>query len=315
MAWLITGGYGCIGSWVAKNLLDAGENVYIYDLKQNPSRMNWIMPPEQVAKVNFIEGNITDLSTLRTALERHQIRHIIHLAGLQVPICRADPILGAQVNVVGTLTVFEAVKSLGKQLDRVVYASSAAVFGPPEDEFAPPVHDADQKTPTTHYGFYKAANEGNARIYFMENGIASVGIRPATVYGVGRDFGMTSEPTKALLALSRGEKFHISFGGWQDMQYADDVAKSFIAAASRNKNYHDAAVFNLKGTKVEIATIHKTMCQIDPKAAKLITFGDKHLPVAYDFSDEGLQTHFGPLPITTLEAGMRQTLEMFRKIN
>ena len=60
---------------------------------------------------------------------------IIHLAGLQVPTCRANPVLGARVNVIGTLNVFEAAKTLSKARPdgpsvRIVYASSAAVFGP-----------------------------------------------------------------------------------------------------------------------------------------------------------------------------------------
>ena len=83
-------------------------------------------------------------------------------------------------------------------------------------------------TPTTHYGYFKCCNEGNARIYFQDHGLSSIGLRPWTVYGVGRDFGMTSEPTKAIKSLALGRPYHITYGGWQDLQYVDDVAEIFM---------------------------------------------------------------------------------------
>ena len=116
-----------------------------------------------------------------------QITHVIHLAGLQVPTCRADPILGAKVNVLGTLAVFEAVRLAGDQVKRLVYASSAAVFGPPEKYPTGPLADDVPLVPATHYGVFKCCNEGNARIYFQDFGLSSIGLRPWTVYGVGRD--------------------------------------------------------------------------------------------------------------------------------
>src|SRR5437667_241647 len=129
---LLTGGYGCIGSWIARNLLDRGDRVWIYDLKEDPKRMRLIMDEAQIRKVVFTQGDVTDLNRLRDVLQANQITHIVHLAGLQVPVCRADPILGAKVNVIGTLAVFEAVRQLQGQIQRLVYTSSAAVFGPPE---------------------------------------------------------------------------------------------------------------------------------------------------------------------------------------
>src|SRR5687767_4186888 len=159
---LLTGGYGCIGSWITKNLLERGERVWIYDLKEDPKRMRLIMSEELIHRVQFIEGDVTDLSRLRGALSTHQISHIVHLAGLQVPVCRADPMLGAKVNVLGTLAVFEAVRQLQDQIQRLVYTSSAAVFGPPERYLPSPpgrgvggegrLSDDALLTPSTHYG-------------------------------------------------------------------------------------------------------------------------------------------------------------------
>src|SRR2546428_6945847 len=160
---LLTGGYGCIGSWIVRNLLERGDQAWIYDLKEDPRRLRLILPEEQVRQVRFLSGDVTDLSCLRQAIETNQISHIIHLAGLQVPLCRADPLLGAKVNVLGTLAVFEAVRQAGGQVQRLVYASSAAVFGPPESYAGGPLGDDVLLTPTTHYGVFKCCNEGNAR--------------------------------------------------------------------------------------------------------------------------------------------------------
>src|SRR5262249_15354221 len=125
---LLTGGYGCIGSWIVRNLLGRGDQVWVYDLKEDPRRLRLILDEGQVRQVGFVPGDVTDLAGLKAALRGHGITHLVHLAGLQVPVCRADPVLGARVNVLGTLAVFEAVRESAGQVRRLVYASSAAVF-------------------------------------------------------------------------------------------------------------------------------------------------------------------------------------------
>lgn len=309
---LLTGGYGCIGSWIAWNLLRRGDQVWVYDLKEDPRRMRLLMDEEQVRQVRFVPGDVTDLPRLREVLEKEAITHVVHLAGLQVPVCRADPLLGAKVNVLGTLVVFEAIKALKDQVQRLVYTSSAAVFGPPSDYPAGPLADDVPLTPSTHYGVFKCCNEGNARIYFQDNGIASVGLRPWTVYGVGRDFGMTSEPTKAIKSLALDRRYHITYGGLQDMQWTDDVAK--IVVRCLEAPYQGAKSYNLRGHVVDLPALHRAMVAVEPKAADLITHGDKQIPIAYDLADDALQRDLGPLPLTPLEDGIRATLEHFRKL-
>jgi nucleoside-diphosphate-sugar epimerase len=309
---LLTGGYGCIGSWIVRNLLARGDQAFIYDLKEDPSRMRLLLSEEQVRQVTFVSGDVTDLPALKSAIAKNGVTHIVHLAGLQVPTCRANPILGARVNVLGTLAVFEAVREAAGQVQRLVYASSAAVFGPPEDYPPGRVADDVELTPTTHYGFFKCCNEGNARVYFQDQGLSSIGLRPWTVYGVGRDLGMTSEPTKAIKALAIGRPYHIGYGGIQDLQYVDDVARAFVRCLEAP--YSGAKSYNLRGDVVEMAVFHRALCGADPQAADLITFGDKQLAIAYDLDDAALQRDLGPMPHTPLETGVRQTLEHFRRL-
>ncbi len=310
---LLTGGYGCIGAWIIRNLLERGGDVWVYDLKEDPRRLQLIMSEEQVRRARFLAGDVTDLLALRAALATHQITHVVHLAGLQVPVCRADPLLGARVNVLGTLAVFEAVRLAQGQVQRLVYASSAAVFGPPEHYAAGPPADDVLLVPSTHYGVFKCCNEGNARIYFQDHGISSVGLRPWTVYGVGRDFGMTSEPTKAIKALALGRPYHITYGGRQDLQYVDDVAKVFVRCLEAP--YTGAKSYNLRGDVVDLPAFHRALCQVEPAAAQLVTYGERQIAIAYDLDYGALQRDFGPPPRTPLVEGIRQTLELFRRLH
>ncbi len=309
---LLTGGYGCIGSWIVRNLLERGDEAFIYDLKEDTRRMRQILSDEQVRRVTFVQGDVTDLPGLKSAIERHGITHLIHLAGLQVPVCRANPILGAKVNVLGTLAVFEAVRESQERVQRLVYASSAAVFGPPEAYSAGRLDDDVPLKPTTHYGYFKCCNEGNARIYFQDHGLSSIGLRPWTVYGVGRDFGMTSEPTKAIKSLALGQPYHITYGGWQDLQFVDDVAKVFLRCLEAS--YKGAKSYNLRGDVVDLPAFHRALCEVDPAAAQLITHGERQIAIAYDLDDSALQRDVGPIPKTPLVEGIRRTLTQFKQL-
>ena len=264
------------------------------------------------SQVAFVQGDVAELDRLRESLAQPKITHVVHLAGLQVPTCRADPILGAKVNVIGTLAVFEAVKQLQGQIQRLVYTSSAAVFGPPEHYSKWPLTEDAPLTPSTHYGVFKCCNEGNARIYFQDFGLTSIGLRPWTVFGVGRDFGMTSEPTKAIKSLALNRPYHISYGGIQDMQYVDDVAK--IAVRCLEAPYQGAKSYNLRGHVVDLPEFHRALCAVEPAAAKQITFGERQIAIAYDLDDQALQRDLGPMPKTPLVAGIRRTLDLFRKL-
>src|SRR6266566_1701654 len=154
--YFITGAQGCIGSWIVKALAERGDAAVVFDRSEDARRLNAIMKPRALERVRFIAGDITDVTAVRSALENSGARRIIHLAGLQVPACKADPVAGAFVNVIGTLNIFESARAIGAE--RVVYASSAAVFG--EGEAGTPVPESAATKPATHYGVFKRTNEG-----------------------------------------------------------------------------------------------------------------------------------------------------------
>ena len=117
---LVTGAYGAIGAWVVRTLVSEGSDVVTFDLSDDPRRLRLLLTPEAVASVPHVRGDISDLVALERALDEHEITNVIHLAALQVPFCRADPPLGARVNVLGTVNVLDAVKRRRERMRQVV---------------------------------------------------------------------------------------------------------------------------------------------------------------------------------------------------
>jgi nucleoside-diphosphate-sugar epimerase len=302
-SYFITGAHGCIGSWIVKALVERGDDAVVFDRSDDPRRLRAIMESDHLASVRFVLGDITDGPVVQRALAYSQATRVIHLAGLQVPVCKADPVGGALVNVVGTLNVFEAARAIG--VNSVVYASSAAVYGLNDDDAV--LDESAVCEPSTHYGVFKRTNEGNARIYFLDHGIRSVGLRPLTVYGVNRDSGLTSDPTKAMKAAVLGRPFHIRFGGATDFQYVADTAAAFIACA--DKTPEGAQVFNLHGETVTVSRITDVINELTNSA--LITFGGPPIPIATAMDDAAIRRFIGELPSTPLEAGVRETMDRF----
>lgn len=308
---LVTGAMGCIGAWVVRNLAREGLEPVVFDLSDDPKRLKQIATPQELGRVKLVSGDITDLGAVERALDQHEINRVIHLAALQVPFCRANPPLGAQVNVVGTVNVFEAVARRKARIDRVVYASSIAVYDAVE-EGGGVVTEQTAAHPTNLYGVYKQANEGTARIYWQDNQISSVGLRPYTVYGVGRDQGMTSSPTKAMFAAAVGQPYHISFGGRGIFQYAEDVANAFIIAA--RAQFEGAEIFNLSGSVADMAEVVAAIEAAAPEGAGQITYAPTNLALPAGVDAGPVRAALGDLPFTPLDAAVRETVNRFRTL-
>ena len=298
MTTLVTGAFGCIGSWVVRGLLATGERPVVFDLSDDPWRMKMVAGPDVSSRIAIVRGDIADRDTVIRVVRDHGIRRIIHLAAWQIPLCRQDPSKGAQINVVGTANVFEAARAAAGRVERVVYASSAAVFGAPSLYPAGPVKDDAAAHPATHYGVYKVANEETARVYWDEHRIPSTGFRPLSVYGPGRDFGLTADPTLAMKAAVLGRKFQIRWGGSTDLIYTEDVARALLAAAVSRL---DAEVARM----IEAAW---------PSATGLITHVEQPIPFPAALDDARYQKDLGPASPTSLGDGIGRTLDHFARL-
>lgn len=308
--YLVTGALGCLGAWTVKNLVERGADLVAFDLGTDPYRWRLLMDDETIASLQLVQGDISDYDAVERVILDNGITRVLHLAALQIPFCRANPVVGARVNVVGTVNVLQTAAKHREQVKRVVYASSAAVYGPASMYPTLPASVDGPFAPDSLYGSYKQDNETCARVYWQENGVESVGLRPFVIYGVGRDRGVTSTPTKAMLAAVLGRAYQISHGGGFNFQLADDAAKTFIACAEGHGT--GARVFNLNGIVASVPEIIDAIEQVAPEARGKITYkdGPLGLPGALDAST--LLAAFGHLPETPLGEGVAATVEHFR---
>jgi UDP-glucuronate 4-epimerase len=307
---LVTGALGCIGAWTVRELARDGVPVVAFDIGKDPRRLALIMTADELAQVTFVPGDITDLESLDRALADHGITNVVHLAALQVPFCRADPPLGARVNVVGTVNVFEAVRRRGDGTAPVVYTGSIGMFSASDaDPVTRQLREDAEPHPGNHYGVYKFANEGTARIYWADSAVPSVGLRPMTVYGAGRDQGMTSSPTVAIAAAVLETPFRISFGGSTLFQYAEDVAKTLLLASRSAPD--GARVFNLGGSPVAIEDWIAAIDEAVPGARDLITNEPTPLPFPADIQHDSLAA-LGEVPVTPFRDAIAATARIYQ---
>lgn len=305
--YLVTGAMGCIGSWVLRHLHQRGDKVISLDVGDNRSRLNLLLSASDQKDIVFEQGDLRDSSCTLDLIEKHGVHRIIHLAALQVPFCKADPVMGAAVNVVGTVNVFEAARKAG--INHIAYASSVAVYGPPSLYPNAYITDESLRQPHTFYGVYKVANEDTARVYWQDHQISSTAFRPYTVYGVGRDQGLTSEPTKAMLAAAKGEAYEIGFSGVMQFQLASDIARYFIEGADRP--HKGAAVFNIGTPSNSVEEVVEMIRKA--RSGARVTGRRNDLPFPTGLDGSSLRHYLPDFRETPLQEGIEQTITHFEK--
>jgi nucleoside-diphosphate-sugar epimerase len=294
---VVTGAGGCIGSWVLALLAQAGVPACALDLVEDKRRPGLLIPAGDLEKIKWRAADVSDAKALVRALEAARPCAIIHLAALQVPFCKADPAAGARVNVVGTVNIFEAARALG--IKRLAYASSIAAYGAMEEG-----HGAMR----TLYGAYKYCDEQVARVYSDDWGVHSTGIRPGVVYGVGRDQGLTSKTTFAILAAAAGKPYDVPFSGGVSWLYAGEVASAFIRAVSGERP--GAPVFDMNGAYAPVEEGLRILKRLAPAAA--LTCSGKPLAFPMHLPDDPLRAGIGDYGSMPLADGIRETYEAFR---
>jgi UDP-glucuronate 4-epimerase len=302
---LVTGAYGCIGVWVLRELLDHDASVIAVDVAADSPRLRLVVSDPADPRLVRVQADIADLPGIEQVIDKHEPTRIIHLAALQVPFCRADPPRGAAVNVVGTTNMLEATRRHRDRISHLVYASSIAAY----DAYTPGQAPSMTGLPGTIYGVYKRANEQTAARYAADEGVQSIGLRPHTVFGPGRDQGLTSAPTMAMLAAAADAPYTIPYSGVAQFQYARDVARTFIRAALATP--HGATVYNLAGAAVSISDLIGVIEQTTPQAAGRIT--QRGGPLAFPETVEaaGLRTALGDDDETPFPVAVAETIRHF----
>lgn len=293
---LITGATGFLGAWTIDRLLAEGSEVIASDLSKDHHRLEAIRPlPEKGLSLEICD--VTDADALRDLVARTQPTGIIHLAALQIPHCRQNPALGAEVNILGHINVLETAREAG--IKKVIYTSSIA---------AKPRGRAN--APSNLYGVYKKTCEEISRLYWEDHRLPTLGLRPHIVYGVGRDDGETSAITRAIEAAALGRTYTLPFRTRSCFQFVGDVAAIFARAVCSD---WDGALLsdvtdNVISTDDILAAIHKAVpgAQIDGAA------DERDSPVI-GFDTSPLRDVIGNWVETSVEEGVALTVELYRK--
>ena len=293
---LITGGSGFIGSWIARALMAKGFEIRSFDIKSDLSIPQEILT-DQVSQVEWITGDITNATALAEATNGCDL--LVHLAAILTPDCARNPVRGAEICLIGSLNVFEAAKQNG--IKRVLYMSSAGVFGPEDDGIYP--------KPTTLYGAYKLAVEGAARAYWDDHSISSVGFRPLIVYGPGRETGLTAGPSLACKAAAQGGDYVIPFSGDTDFIYVSDVAAAYAAAAVNDRP--GAHVYNVVGDLGTAESFAEEIMQAAPDAT--VRAEGPTLPIAPQIDAGTLRQDYPEIPQTTIREGVAESVAHYRR--
>lgn len=292
---LVTGGGGFIGAWTARALLQAGHAVRILDRAEQRRLLDRVIG-DAGGGVEWRCGDIAHPADVEGALAG--CGGVVHLAGILTPQCRTEPRRAIDVNLLGTLNVFEAAHRAG--LPRVVYASTAGVYGP---------EDGRHPAPATMYGVTKLAAEGVARVFAAEHGIASVGLRPYIVYGPGREGGASAGPSLACEAAVRGLPYEIPYTGEVGMVHIDDVAAALVRAL--HEPAQGAHVFVLQGETADTGRVIAAIRAVVPGAR--ITARGAPMPIAARLAGDDLAHCLPGLAHTTLQQGIAATIAVCRR--
>ena len=303
---LVTGGAGFIGSNVVDGFLADGHDVAVVDDLSAGSAAN----VSRRARLHRVDIRSADLDAVFASERPEVVSH--HAAQVSVRRSVEEPIVDADVNVLGSLNVLEAARRHGVR--RVIFASTGgAIYGEMEPGTAADEHHPCR--PRSPYAIAKLAVEHYLEGYRMAGGLETVVLRYANVYGPRQD----PHGEAGVIAIFAGQLLEpmrpTIFGDGEqtrDFVYVDDVVDAFVRASDRG----DGLILNI-GTGVETA-VHDLFSTM----ARLVAFDE---PARYAMARPGelqrsaldytrASNHLGWKPWTNLEDGLRRTIEWFRAV-
>ena len=235
MSWLVTGGAGYIGSHVVREFTRAGIDAVVYD--DLSSGLEAFVPEG----VPFVRGTILDRELLADTIRQHGVTGVVHVAGYKYAgVSVQRPLHTYEQNVTGTQRLLEAMADTG--VDRVVFSSSAAVYGTPPTEL---VTEDTPKSPASPYGESKLIGEWLLRDQAVAAGLRHTSLRYFNVVGSGEAGLYDASPHNlfplvfAALAAGRtprinGDDYDTPDGTCvRDYVHVSDLAVSHVAAARR----------------------------------------------------------------------------------
>ncbi|WP_435157186.1 NAD-dependent epimerase/dehydratase family protein [Haladaptatus sp. DFWS20] len=309
---LVTGGTGFIGSYTAKDLVEHGHDVVAYDLSTDTRILEKLGVADDV---EVRRGDLSDPTDVIRAVKETGATRIVHLAALLTTTARENPRLAIDVNIQGTNNVFEAARTLSDQVERVAWASSAAVFAPPANYDNGWVTEDDLVYPDTLYGATKEFNEHQAKVYFEDFDLSHVALRPTVAYGPYRETGGSAFLANIIEKPALGESFSVEYGDQViDWQHVEDIAQAFRLAAFAPEENIEQRVYNVRGTVATIREAAETVEKIMPDADVDVS-DEGELPWTQKLDMTAIQEELGYEPQYDLESGFRKYINVLREEN
>lgn len=315
---LVTGGYGCIGAELIKWLLQhTNETVVLGSRSVGEDRTQRVfhgISAEQLGRLSCVSLDVSDRTNVEQVFAEFQPTRVAHLGALQTPDCNANRDLGLQINLAGTQHLIEAAKQLTRPLERFVFASSIAVYGPRSSYPTPRVPFSAEPNPVNVYGVWKLASEQISKLYSEDTGVPTIALRPGVLFGPGRDLGLTSTPTKAMKCVALGVPYEIPFCNKQDYLYAPDVGAAFAHALL--DPFEGYGVFTLPSHTVDmndlVAQMREATSELGFGDHFQVTVGNAEVPFICDLEFDEFANTFPHAPHTELGTAIRQSLLVFR---
>ncbi|VAW57517.1 UDP-glucose 4-epimerase [hydrothermal vent metagenome] len=299
---LIAGGAGFIGSHTADLLMEKGIKVRVLDNLTSGFRSNL---PADNPLLEFIEGDIRNADTVKAAMEG--VTHVVHLAAqVSVVASLEDPEFSAQQNIIGYLNVLDAAKNAG--VKRMVYASSAAIYGEPH--VLPLTEDVPMKQ-LSPYGLEKKFNEDYADLYYRLYNFTSVGMRFFNVYGPRQD---PKSPYAGVIALFMDrikDKLPLVVNGdgehSRDFVYVRDVARTNVAALELD--YHGACNV-ATGKRTTLLDLIRVLSEVTDNEANVSHVEAREGDIVHSLADTSVMNkQLNVVAETELNEGLAKLLE------
>jgi UDP-glucose 4-epimerase len=292
----VTGGAGFIGSHVVEALLARGDEVTVVDDLSNGKREN-VPGGAELVVADVREG----LGPLFEAARPEVVFHLAAQVDVRVSVERPDH--DASVNVLGTIAVLEAARTVDAQ---VVFSSTGgAIYG----ECDGPAPESAERRPLAPYGVSKLAGEEYLAAYNRLYGTAHISLRYGNVYGPRQDpHGEAGVVAIFLGALAREQAPRIFGDGLQtrDYVYAGDVARASLAAAG-----HAGGVFNVgTGKETSVVELYSLCRAVSGSSIEAVEAPSRLGELQRSVLDVSLaERELGWRPLVPLEEGLRLTLE------
>ena len=222
---MVTGGAGFIGYYVSRCLVDRGFDVLVFDSFERSFKK-----PEDLRKigVGVSKGNVKSFTDVFETLKTFNAEVVVHLAAyVSAPESVRKPLSYFRNNALGTAVVAEACRRA--DVGRIVYASSAAVYGEPKYL---PIDEDHPTEPLSPYGLSKLVGELVLRQYARNYGLKVVILRLFNVYGLGQNPAYAGVISRFIERAIEGRPLIIYGDGLQtrDFVHVEDVAEAFYKA-------------------------------------------------------------------------------------